>query len=231
MCVCTFFLIHWFAPGQFCNVTVVSRYDSTSIGKWLLSLFGIPQSGVGSSFHCWGTFCGGLSENGACRLVLGPHWVGLSGKTLEVPLRVGFDVSKASQVQPVSLLFILPAYVSGCELSTTALVPCLLVCYHTLLHVVMDSPSEIISKPPRKCFLLWVALVIVSLHSNRIVTEISPNWIFIVARTSSHSYQCGMSSLLPHTLHGLATLDFWCYLSCLGWNGLLLYLDFHFPNG
>ncbi|EGW10291.1 hypothetical protein I79_010645 [Cricetulus griseus] len=37
--------------------------------------------------------------------------------------------------------------------------------------MVMDSSSETVSKPPIKCFLKQVTLVMVSLHSDRTVTK------------------------------------------------------------
>lgn len=44
-------------------------------------------------------------------------------------------------------------------------------CHHAPTMIVMDSPSETVSEPPVKCFLLQVALVIVSLHSNSTVNK------------------------------------------------------------
>ena len=40
----------------------------------------------------------------------------------------------------------------------------------TLPTVITDSPSETVSKPPVRCSLLYVALVMASLHSRRTVT-------------------------------------------------------------
>ena len=41
--------------------------------------------------------------------------------------------------------------------------------------MVMDTPSETVNKPPIKSFLLLIALVMVSLHRNRAVTETVPH--------------------------------------------------------
>lgn len=77
------------------------------------------------------------------------HWV------------VGFEVSRAQS-------YVLSEY----KPSATAPVPHLLVCHYAPFYGATNQPSETLCKAPIKCLLLNVALDMVSLHTNRIVTKI-----------------------------------------------------------
>ena len=83
---------------------------------------------------------------------------------------MGFEVSK-DHTGSVSLP---PTW--GSDISSQLLLLChaYLLAALFLAMVAMDPPSELVSKPPVKCFRLLVALVIVSLHSNKKVTKILP---------------------------------------------------------
>lgn len=73
-------------------------------------------------------------------------------------LRVGLEISKAlvSEALPVPLPLPLP-------------LPLLPPQHPTM--IIMNSPSETVSKRPTESFLLKLALVMVSRHSNRTVTK------------------------------------------------------------
>lgn len=53
----------------------------------------------------------------------------------------------------------------------TSAAPCLPACVKLQAMMIMVEPSETVSKSPVKCFLLYVALVMMSLHSNTKVTK------------------------------------------------------------
>lgn len=70
---------------------------------------------------------------------------------------------------PVSSnLFLLPV---DQDMSSQLLLQC-----PACLPALIDSPSDVVSKPPIKCFFLSLALVMISLHSNRGVTPTLSKW-------------------------------------------------------
>jgi hypothetical protein len=54
-----------------------------------------------------------------------------------------------------------------------------------LTMLVMNSPSETVRKHPAKCILLYVALVMISLHSNRMVSKTSTQQVCLVLQMES----------------------------------------------